>query len=150
MKKHTSSRSGLLLMEIIIAILFFSVVSAVCLQLFVKSHNLGQDTAELDMAVRHAGSVAEILSQSEHPSEHLQEIYSDSDIDENGGSIYFDKDFQTCSEETGVYHLDISASPLDDRLTGYRIAVYANDDPKEIYSLEVNTYTPLTPDSTSY
>ena len=59
MKKHTSSRSGLLLMEIIIAILFFSVVSAVCLQLFVKSHNLGQDTEELDMAVRHAGSVAD-------------------------------------------------------------------------------------------
>lgn len=146
MKKHTSSRSGLLLMEIIIAILFFSVVSAVCLQLFVKSHNLGRDTEELDMAVRQAGSVAEILIQSKQPSKHLQEIYSDSDIDENGGSIYFDKDFQTCSEEIGVYHLDISASPLDDRLTGYRIAVYANDDPKEIYSLEVNTYTPLTPE----
>lgn len=102
------------------------------------------------MAVRHAGSVAEILSQSEQPSEHLQEIYSDSDIDENGGSIYFNKDFQTCSEEIGVYHLDISASPLDDRLTGYRIAVYANDDPEEIYSLEITAYTPLTPDSTSY
>ena len=150
MKKHTSSRSGLLLMEIIIAILFFSVVSAVCLQLFIKSHNLGQNTEELDMAVRHAGSVAEILSQSEQPYEHLQEIYSDSDIDENGGSIYFGKDFQTCSEEIGVYHLDISASPLDDGLTGYHIAVYANDDPEEIYSLDINTYTPLAPDSTSH
>lgn len=42
MKKHTSSRSGLLLMEIIIAILFFSVVSAICLQLFVKAHSMGQ------------------------------------------------------------------------------------------------------------
>ena len=42
----SSSRSGLLLMEIIIAILFFSLASAICLQLFVKAHNLGQDTQE--------------------------------------------------------------------------------------------------------
>ena len=76
MKKQTSSRSGLLLMEIIIAILFFSVVSAICLQLFVKSHKLGQNTEELDMAVRQASSVAEILSQSKQPVNHLQEIYS--------------------------------------------------------------------------
>ena len=60
MKKQTSSRSGLLLMEIIIAILFFSVVSAICLQLFVKAHNMGTDTEELDMAVRQCSSVAAV------------------------------------------------------------------------------------------
>ena len=48
--RKNSSRSGLFLMEIILAILAFSVVSAICLQLFVKAHNLGQDTKDLDMA----------------------------------------------------------------------------------------------------
>lgn len=77
----SSSRSGLLLMEIIIAILFFSLASAICLQLFVKAHNLGQDTQELDMAVRQASSVADVLSQSERPLELLRELYPDADID---------------------------------------------------------------------
>ena len=143
MKKHTSSRSGLLLMEIIIAILLFSVVSALCLQLFVKSHKLGQNTEELDMAVRQASSVAEILSQSKQPANHLQEIYSYCDIDENGGSIYYNENFQSCTKDSSVYHLDVDASSADRRLTDYRITVYANDISKEIYSLEVTAYTPL-------
>ena len=87
MKKQTSSRSGLLLMEIIIAILFFSVVSAICLQLFVKAHNMGTDTEELDMAVRQCSSVAEILSQGGQPAAQLDEIYSGSDLSDDGGFI---------------------------------------------------------------
>ena len=67
--RKNSSRSGLFLMEIILAILAFSVVSAICLQLFVKAHNLGQDTKDLDMAVREASSIASIINQSESPME---------------------------------------------------------------------------------
>lgn len=145
MKKHTSSRSGLLLMEIIIAILFFSVVSAICLQLFVKAHNMGKDTEELDMAVRQCSSVAEILSQKEQPMELISEIYSGSDIAETDGFIYFDKDFQPCSKEDSRYHLDISSSSEDIKLTAYDIAIYANDDTECIYSLQIDAYRQYTP-----
>lgn len=41
-----SSKTSLFLMELIIAILFFSISSAVCIQLFVKSHLLDQKTQE--------------------------------------------------------------------------------------------------------
>lgn len=61
MKSDSSSRSGLLLMEIILAILFFSLISALCLQVFVKAHTLSQDTRKLDAAVRQADSVASVL-----------------------------------------------------------------------------------------
>lgn len=61
MKSDSSSRSGLLLMEIILAILFFSLISALCLQVFVKAHTLSQDTRKLDAAVRQADSVASDL-----------------------------------------------------------------------------------------
>lgn len=140
MKKQTSSRSGLLLMEIIIAILFFSVVSAICLQLFVKAHNMGTDTEELDMAVRQCSSVAEILSQGAQPMEQLDEIYSGSDLSDDGGFIYFNEDFQTCKKDDSQYHLDISSSPEDKGITTYDIALYANDDTECIYSLKVDTY----------
>ena len=134
MKKHTSSRSGLLLMEIIIAILFFSVVSAICLQLFVKAHNMGADTEELDMAVRQCSSVAEILSQGGQPAAQLD------DLSDDGGFIYFNEDFQTCKKDDSQYHLDISSSPEDTGVTTYDIALYANDDTECIYSLKVDTY----------
>ena len=58
MKKvsYTHSRSGIFLMEIIIAILFFSIVSAICLNIFVHTHNLSKSTAELNFAVREAAN----------------------------------------------------------------------------------------------
>ena len=61
MKSDSTSRTGLLLMEIILAILFFSLISALCLQVFVKAHTLSQDTRKLDAAVRQADSVASDL-----------------------------------------------------------------------------------------
>ena len=145
MKKHTSSRSGLLLMEIIIAILFFSVVSAICLQLFVKAHNMGRDTEELDMAVRQCSSVAEILSQGEQPLAQIGEIYSGSDITEAGGSVYFNKDFQACGREDCQYHLDISSVSEEAGFTTYDIAIYSNDDTECIYSLQAAAYRQYTP-----
>lgn len=145
MKKHTSSRSSLLLMEIIIAILFFSVVSAICLQLFVKADHLGKDTEELDMAVRQASSVAEIVSQSVWPLEQLRKVYKDFDVGNDGGSIYFNKDFQPCAEEDARYRLEISLSSLGDRMDSYSIKVYGNSRQDAIYSLDVASYRQYLP-----
>ncbi|MCI8674375.1 MAG: hypothetical protein HFI89_12960 [Lachnospiraceae bacterium] len=141
----SSSRSGLLLMEIIIAILFFSLASAICLQLFVKAHNLGQDTQELDMAVRQASSVADVLSQSERPLELLRELYPDADIDAVQSHIYYDQSFRPCGNEASNYRLDISAAADDAQTSIYTIAVYNDETGDEIYGLEVMSYQPFTP-----
>ena len=63
MKKDSSRRSNLLLMEIILSVLFFSFASAVCLQMFVRASLLGRETRELDMAVRYVSSAAELFSR---------------------------------------------------------------------------------------
>lgn len=144
-KKQASSRSVLLLMEIIIAILFFSIVSAICLQLFVKAHDLGKATEELDMAVRQAGSAAEIISRSAQPMELLQKVYPDSDFSGDGGSIYFDRDFQMCPREDALYHLDISATSLDGRMDSYGIAFYRSGAEEAIYRLDITAYRQYTP-----
>lgn len=145
MKKNESGRSGLLLMEIIIAILFFSVVSAVCLQLFVKAHNLSQDTVELDMAVRKASSAAEICSQSEMPFQKLQELYKLSDIKDDKASIYYDNGFMECESDTAAYHMDIISEKADDRTVTYHIAIYSADE-EEIYRLEITAYNQYLPE----
>lgn len=67
MKKDSSRRSNLLLMEIILSVLFFSFASAVCLQMFVRASLLGRETRELDMAVRYVSSAAELFSRRSTP-----------------------------------------------------------------------------------
>ena len=46
-----SSKTSLFLMELIIAILFFSISSAVCIQLFVKAHLLDLKTQEENLSL---------------------------------------------------------------------------------------------------
>ena len=144
-RDSSSSRSGLLLMEIIIAILFFSLASAICLQLFVKAHNLGRETRELDMAVRQASSAADILSQSETPMETLQKLYPDSDLGEERISVYFDQDFLPCDSEQSCYLLNITPTSADGQSSTYGITVQNSENSTEIYSLEVVTYQPYLP-----
>ena len=52
MKRRTTARSSsLFLMELIIAILFFSVAASICVQFFVKARLMSQEAAQLDAAV---------------------------------------------------------------------------------------------------
>ena len=55
------SKSGLFLMELIIAIAFFSFASAICIQLFATAHNLRQRSFDIQMAVMNAESAAEVF-----------------------------------------------------------------------------------------
>ncbi len=144
MRKSFFGRSGLLLTEIIFAVLSFSIVSAICLEVFVKAHNLSRDTRELDMAVRHSSSIAEILCQAEEPMETLQKIYPDSEIATDFASFYFDQDFLPCSSKASFYHLDLSSTPVDEQTTNYYIAVYGNNETSEIYHLEITAYRQYT------
>lgn len=55
-----SSKISLFLMELIIAILFFALASAVCIQLFVKSHLLGNTTIRENHALLMCQNLSEI------------------------------------------------------------------------------------------
>ena len=55
-----SSKVSLFLMELIIAILFFALASAVCIQLFVKSHLLGNTTIRENHALLMCQNLSEI------------------------------------------------------------------------------------------
>ncbi len=58
MKNH--SKSGLFLIELIIALLFFSLGSLVCIQMFLLSHNTAEESKRLGAAVVAAQTAAEI------------------------------------------------------------------------------------------
>lgn len=56
-----TSKSSLFLMELIIAILFFALASAVCIQLFAKAHLLGQTTMEENHSLLMTQNMSEIF-----------------------------------------------------------------------------------------
>lgn len=101
-------------MELIISILFFALASAVCIQLFVKAHLLGNETMEQNKAIMWCQNLAELFTECDGS---LDEIYSlllagESlseqnivlfDTPESKGKslcIFFTRDFTPCAEDS--------------------------------------------------
>ncbi len=141
--KKISSRSSLLLIELIMAILIFALASGVCLQIFVKSHSLSKRTGELDMAVRQATSVSELLTQkagAEKVEKTLSRIYPEADLAAGKATIYYDEDFVACGGEDSYFQMEIRSSDSGDGLTSYDIAVYKDQGATKIYNMETTVY----------
>lgn len=64
-RRSRAQSSSLFLMELILAILFFSITSAVCVQFFVKSHLLSRESRVLSQAVNECSNIAEVFDASE-------------------------------------------------------------------------------------
>lgn len=58
---NNARKTGLFLMELIIAILFFSLAAAICIQLFVKSHMISGRSIALNHSILLAQNTAEIF-----------------------------------------------------------------------------------------
>ena len=71
MERKNASRSGMLLLELMMAILIFSLSAAVCIQVFVKAHDLSGRAEDLAQAVSSCGSAAEILRTADSSREGL-------------------------------------------------------------------------------
>lgn len=98
MNNSTTSKTGLFLMELIIAILFFSVSSAICVQLFVQSHLTSKDSVELNHAVEWCQNVAEAFYGCDGNTEDMMSLFTNSYIgnpSEAGNTFYlnFNEDF---------------------------------------------------------
>ena len=115
--RNNSSKTSLFLMELIIAILFFSLASAVCIQLFVRSHIISNKSVELNYGVLWAQNTAELFYGCNGNAEQMAALLINSDVQNNGNkqvlTLYFDEDFHSLSSDqqlkdssdTAVYRL---------------------------------------------
>lgn len=121
MNNSTSSKTGLFLMELIIAILFFSVSGAICVQLFVQSHMTSKNSVELNHAVEWCQNVAESFYGCDGDPKEMIKLFENSYIDhsaepENTFYLNFNEDFQP----TPVVWEKSSYTPSDH---AYRVSV---------------------------
>lgn len=134
MKRTFNSRSSLFLIELIIAILFFSLVSAVCLKAFTRSHILNQDARDLNAALMRVESTAELLKAGESVEE----------------KTYYSSSWNTCKEPKAAYVIsinEVSTSDTDNTVSEdmkyYKVTAKNLDTRKKIYSLRVTCHIPL-------
>lgn len=140
--KHRSraNSSSLFLLELILSILFFSIASAVCVQLFVKSHILSTNARELNRSVIEVSSIAELTNTAQDTDSAIQEIlslYPNSEkIEDSQIQIYYNHDFDPCSETDFTYVLDVQFVQDESTLSTI-LTMMDPDKNRSIYHLDV-------------
>lgn len=122
-RKNRAQSSSLFLLELILAILFFSLASAVCVQFFVKSHLMSRNARNLNYAVNECSAVAELVTASdgiEDACSLILTLYEEAQIAETyppNIRIDYDETFTPCKAGEGTYTLLTSFTEKDQMLT---------------------------------
>ena len=152
MNRRSNNHSGLFLLEIMIAILFFAMVSAVCLRSFAKAHALSQEASDINQAISHMENVAEllksadnsVLNDSEKVAKLLSTEYTLVSVDQKQYTLYFDKDWTNCPEDDARYDIeikDIGESNDNKNLRNYNISSHTLSDDTAIEEFDLTLYT---------
>lgn len=140
--KH--SRSSLFLMEMIIAILFFSLASAVCIQLFARSHLLSTRTVNQNYAVIWAQNLAESYLSLEGDLDAVQALFPESErTGTDALRLSFDSDWELTTATNAAYYATLLNTPeADSGISEAEITLTASDADSPIYSLTVRHHVP--------
>lgn len=145
-QRHNNT-SSLFLLELILAVLFFSVASALCIQIFTKAHLMSQDARDLNFAVNEVSSMAEQISAGTlHPdtaassddtaSDPSTQISNDTWQDD---TAYYDSSYASCEKADAVYVLTVHYEPEDTLLKAH-ISMDTIADNRNIYTLDVTNH----------
>lgn len=154
-----SSKSSLFLMELIISILFFSLASAVCIQLFAKSHLLDQKTKRQNQTVIWAENLASLWQSSEGDLytvyTRLQSDYAADDsavyLTNPGTSIllYLDKDFNLTGSSADIaYIITLEDHGFDASTQLFSVSIDFSQNGESFYNLDLK-YHPAAERGTS-
>ncbi len=106
---RTKSKSSLFLMEMIITLLFFSIASAVCVQLFAKAHTLSRQAEDLNFAVAVSQNFAEVMRGTDGTMDSLLEHFPDAEQTGSDTLIqYYNADFSPCTETDAIYTAEVT------------------------------------------
>lgn len=138
------SKTSLVLMELIISILFFSLASAVCVQLFVRAHLTTKETKYLNEAVNITQSISEVMNGTDGSLEQIKACFPSAVGDDDYFVIYYDENFkETDNIENAAFVADVtvsSVSKLYNMDVTFAKFIDGTDDVEIIYSLSSSKY----------
>jgi hypothetical protein len=139
LKRTRTQTSSLFLTELILAILFFSLSSACCVQFFVKAHLMNQDAQARNQAVITCTGATEILAASESVEEASKLIlaqYPDTVKDTSNGHVILQI---PCNGENDPCSLTIEVY-MNDRLLHGDLTVTRDGTQEIIYESQMVHY----------
>lgn len=143
-RQNRAHASSLFLLELILAILFFSVASAVCVRFFVKAHVLSEQAQELNMAVYETSGIAEIVGKSDSMEEAfllISDHFPALSGDASAFTLYYDADFTPCASDQAAYVIHTALSE-ENRLLQASIESEKLEDASILYSLTAKHHLP--------
>ncbi len=134
-------------MELIIAILFFSICGAVCLRLFARAHQMNMESAALNHAVTESANIAELVSYDlTHDSREIVSLYTDAQVITDDSAlpytsliVYYDSDWNTCEHAEADYSLQADFTLSKAYLAEGTLSV-ADTSGAKIYELPLKVY----------
>ncbi|MBQ7360280.1 MAG: hypothetical protein IJW63_09310 [Lachnospiraceae bacterium] len=147
--------SSIFLLELILAILFFSVASAVCVQIFVKAHTMSESSQALNFAVSECSGIAEILTTADDLEEikkRLEILYPmalQTTFPEV--ALYYDGNFESCTQSQASFQLaftlqdisqDVSSNADPFRTIEAQISFENLTTHEQIYALDIKHHFP--------
>lgn len=143
MNNHKNVRSSLFLIELILAILFFALGSAVCVQAFAKAYVMGESSRDLTFASSQASSAAAVIKYAGTDLAAVQQYFSYV-IEEDGEfQIFYNQSYAECQPFEGIYILHISLD-TNGRMLNTRIWITLKEDTKDTGILyELNLRYPI-------
>lgn len=136
MKQQKNTRSGLFLTELMIAVLFFALGSAVCIQVFVKAYTVNQDARCLSFASLEVSGAASAVKYTDGSPASLKKYFPMLTEEADELVIYYDKKFRECEKSKGFFAMHISVSQ-EGSVNHAHIRVTAPDRTEDIYSLSL-------------
>ncbi len=124
-----NSKAGLMLMELMIVILFFSICSAVCIQLFVKAHILNTQTEERTQANLILQNVAEGFYVGD-------DFFMMPEV-----SIGYDESWNICPVDS-AYYIETQSYDCEDSIAILDLSMIKASDNSEILSISLEKNIP--------
>lgn len=105
MNRIRNSRSGLLLIELILAILFFSLGSAVCIRVFAQARLTGAKARDVSFASTQVSAAASFLRCAKDGETDAKEYFPGARWTGDGLQAFYDRSRQPCAREEAAYTL---------------------------------------------
>ena len=109
MQPRKDARASLFLIELIIAVLFFALGSAVCAQAFARAHTVSRQAKELAFASATVSSAAEALEYSDGSLEAFRTWFPEAYEQDGALEAAYDASLAPCGREVGSYTLHAAA-----------------------------------------
>lgn len=124
--KNIHKQSSLLILELIISITFFVLSTLVCVQIFVKSHEISNQTKDVTIAMNYCTGVLEEFENDPTLYKNKKEYFK-----------YYNQNWEKSSKKKATYTISIYCKEENSLK---KIQVKAYQQKKKIYSLNDEVY----------